>query len=454
MKFKRSMSRRMLSLSALSLTALVSIGLTMHRTQLEAQSAAPTYAKEVAPILYKNCTTCHRDGGIGPFSLLDYDVAKKNVKDIRDAVSTGYMPPWHADAPHGTFLNDRRLSADEKQTLLRWIDAGAQKGNLKELPKAPEYASSWTVGTPDAVVSMSNEYTVPAEGTIDYQYFQVPTNFTEDKWVQALEILPGAREVVHHVLVYARAPQGAPPTPGVPPVPGAAPNRPVLIQNAALAPQELPARANSEIPPPRGMGALIGTTAPGTNVLQFAEGTALKVSAGTILTFQMHYTTQGHVMKDRTSVGFVFAKSPPTEQILAGQFINGAFMIPAGAKDFEVPSDVGFREAVKVYGIFPHTHLRGVRWEYKLQQPDGSSAMILNVPRYDFKWQTYYMFATPLEIPAGAKIVSRAWYDNSTSNKDNPDPTKSVKWGDQTWEEMQYTGILYSINSRRLKPAP
>jgi hypothetical protein len=283
---------------------------------------------------------------------------------------------------------------------------------------------------------MATDYEVPANGTIEYQYFEVPTSFTEDKWIQAIEILPGARDVVHHVLVFARAPAGPPPAPGTPRTP------PVLVR-----------RQDHGIPPtppgpdgqPRALGALIASTAPGTNAIVFPEGAAMRVRAGTVLTFQMHYTAMGHAMKDRSSVGMVFAKAPPAEEIRATSFQNGQFTIPAGAADYQVPAELGFRQNVKVWGLLPHTHLRGKKWEYRLVHPDGRSEVILSVPRYDFNWQTYYLFSKPLEIPAGARIESFAWYDNSATNPANPDPTKEVKWGDQTWEEMQYTGILYSV---------
>jgi len=199
---------------------------------------------------------------------------------------------------------------------------------------------------------------------------------------------------------------------------------------------------------------LIGGTAPGTNVMEFVKGTALRLRAGTILTFQMHYTAKGHEMHDRTSVGFKFASEMPDEEILSSQFVNGSFTIPAGAKDVAVPAEITAGQPVRIWGLLPHTHLRGVRWQYTLEKPDGTSEIILDVPRYDFNWQTYYLFEKPLDIPAGAKIKSMAWYDNSASNKSNPDPSKDVKWGDQTWEEMQYTGFLYSVPSRRLRPAP
>ena len=444
---------------------LLGIAVARSGQPLVAQDTAPVFTKDVAPILYKNCTTCHRPGGLGPFSLMEYDSAKANVGDIKDAVKTGYMPPWHAEGPHGTFLNDRRLSDVEKQTILRWIDGGAKKGDAKALPPKPVYPSSWELGTPDAVVTMPEDFVVPASGTVEYQYFEIPTNFTEDKWVQAIEFMPGAREVVHHVLVYAKVPPA--PTPAAPaPAPAAASAAPAGGAAAGRArPQPLfirkrqyegteapPARLDTLHPPPRQLGTLIGGTAPGTNVMRFPEGTALRLRAGTILTYQMHYTVKGHEMHDRTSVGFKFASAPPVEEMRMSAFINTALKLPAGAKDVPVPAELEPTETIKIWGLLPHTHLRGVRWQYTLEKPDGTSEVVLDVPRYDFNWQTYYFFTKPLEITAGTKLKSMAWYDNSATNKSNPDASIDVKWGDQTWEEMQYTGFLYTINSRKLAP--
>jgi mono/diheme cytochrome c family protein len=413
-----------------------------------ARSAEPTFAEDIAPIVYKHCTSCHRPDGLAPFSLLDYESAAPKIRKIKGMVASGRMPPWQAAGPRGVFRNDRRLTDEAREMIIRWVDAGAKPGDPKHLPPRPEYPAGWEIGTPDAIVQMPEPYVVPAEGTIEYQYFEVPTGITEEKWVQAIEIMPGAREVVHHVLVYAKVP---PPPGATPPAPRAAGARPtpLFLRNPEHAPPERP---QNDSVPPRQLGALIGTTAPGTNVVEFPAGTALRLRAGTVLTFQMHYTAHGHEMKDRTSVGFRFAKEMPSEEIFAAAFTNGAFTLPAGAKDVAVPSEIGVSQPVKIWGLMPHTHLRGTRWQYKLERPDGTSEMVLDVPRYDFNWQTYYLFATPLEIPVGAKLTSMAWYDNSASNRNNPDPKIDVKWGDQTWEEMQYTGFLYSVPSRRLKP--
>jgi hypothetical protein len=402
---------------------------------------APTFTKDVAPIMFANCSGCHRLGGIGPMPLLTYEHATKYANEIRDAVDTRYMPPWHADAPRGTFANDRRLADADRGTILRWVDAGMPLGKPSDLPPQPVFSGSWTIGTPDVVATMPRDFEVPAQGEVRYQYFEVPSGLTEDKWVQAIEILPGARDVVHHVLVYAREP-------GVT-------ARPPAIRLRADTARQAAAGAGGGGGggggggSGRSLGALVATTAPGTNAITFPKGTALRLGAGTVFTFQMHYTPHGHAMKDRTSVGLVFAKAPPVEEIHASAFINSRFLIPAGASDHRVDSELSFTEPVRIWALFPHTHLRGKRWEYRLVGPDSASRVILSMPRYDFNWQTYYMYTEPLAIPAGARITASAWYDNSAANPSNPDPKVAVRWGDQTWEEMQYTGFLYSVDSRR-----
>ena len=458
----RDRAGRVRLMQTVAIAGVSLIGIALARTSAPAARLAdPTFATDVAPIFYKNCTTCHRPGGMGPFTLLEYDTAKTKLDEMYDAVKGGVMPPWHAEGAHGVFRNDRRLTDTEKETILRWISTGAKPGDLKKLPPKPEYTTTWTLGTPDAVVSMPDEFTIPASGKIEYQYFEVPTNFTEDKWVQSIEIMPGARPVVHHVLVFARVPApanaapAAAPTP--PPAAGATPAprpTPLFIRPREQALPPDPPRADSLHAPPRQIGTLIGTETPGNVAMEFPKGTALRIRAGTILTFQMHYTASGHQMNDRTSVGFHFAKEMPDEEIFASQFLNGSLNLPAGAKDVAVPAELGIGQPVRIWGMMPHTHLRGTRWKYTLEKPDSTSEVILDVPHYDFNWQTYYMFAKPLEVAPGSKIKSVAWYDNSASNKHNPDPTINVKWGDQTWEEMQYTGFLYSVPSRRLRPAP
>ena len=394
--------------------------------------ATPTFSRDVAPILFNNCASCHRPNDIAPMSLLTYEDARPWAKSIRQQVATGNMPPWHASQPHGTFSNDRRLSEKDKDTLIRWVDGGAPKGDPKDLPAAPKLADGWEIGTPDAIVSMPKEFEVAESGTINYQFFEAPTNFKEDKWVQAIEVRPGARAVVHHVLVFCREPGTRRP-------PGFAQVTPKL--GGAADHRELP-------------GSLIATTAPGTNAMILKPGSALRIKAGAVFYFQVHYTSNGTAAKDRTSVGMIFAKHPPQQEMRNSAFVNPLFLIPPGAEDKVVESAIQFSEDSHIWALFPHTHLRGKSWEYRLVYPDGKSEIVLSVPRYDFNWQTYYFFARPLAVLKGTRLEATAHYDNSTANKWNPDPKATVRWGPQTWEEMQYSGITYSVDEPRREATP
>jgi hypothetical protein len=402
--------------------AALALALSVIGTTQTTAAATPTFSKDVAPILFKNCASCHRPGEIAPMSLLTYAQTRPWAKSIREQVATGQMPPWHATQAHGTFANDRRLSPQEKDTLLRWVDAGAPQGSEKDLPPMPIFNEGWEIGKPDVVFTMPKPYQVPDSGEIAYQYFQVPTNFTEDKWVQAIELRPGNRKVVHHILLFCSEPG----TKGRP------------VPYVSVTPKMPPQNG--------GPGNLIGTTAPGTNAMILAPGNALLIKAGAVLRFQMHYTTNGQAGQDQSSVGMIFAKQPPQTEIRTNAFINPMFVIPPGEANLAVDSAIQFSEDTQIRGLIPHTHLRGKSWEYRMVYPDGRSEVILSIPRYDFNWQTYYVFSKPLAAPKGARLEARAHYDNSTANPFNPDPKASVRWGDQTWEEMQYTGITFSVD--------
>jgi len=402
-------------------------------------SAVPTFTKDVAPILYKNCTSCHRPGEIAPMSLLTYDDARPHAKDIRDEVSEGNMPPWHADAPKGTFLNERGLTDEERKTLIAWANNGALRGEAKDLPPMPSYPKGWAIGTPDVVFEMQEAYRVPAEGVIEYEYFYIPTNFTEPKWIQAIELRPGNREVVHHALAFYKA------QPDVKRAPVLRPNRDQMVTPPRETTGTRPQRED-KVP-----GRVLATYAPGTNPQIMRPGTAIRLEPGGVIELQMHYTASGKPATDRTKIGLRFSTDPSPREVRVSHFFNGALVLPAGSPDTRVDADLTFVNDAIVWGIFPHTHVRGKKWEYALELPDGTKKPILSVPRYDFNWQTYYMFKEPLQVPKGSRLLSSAWYDNSAANKSNPDPKIDVKWGDQTWEEMQYTGILWSP---AVPPAP
>jgi hypothetical protein len=445
------------ALSIVGVVAAVGVG----AQSPAATQPVPTFSRDVAPILYKNCTNCHRPGEIAPMSLLTYSDARPWAKSIATRVARGTMPPWHADPAHGEFLNDRRLSDADKDTIARWVAVGAPEGEMKDLPEQPKYADGWMIGQPDAVLSMQEDYPLPANGEVKYQYFEVPTNFTEDKWVQAFEVRPGNRSVVHHVIVYTRPPaqprpaQTAQSTPAAQPAPRPAPLfefadnmeiPPGQTGGKQPPPEERKPAGPNDRPMPRTLGPSVGAYVPGMPLRVYPEGTATRLRAGSTLVFQMHYTPTGKATTDRTSIGLIFAKAPPKVELRGTVLANGALHIPAGAADQRVDAEMTINQNVMLWSVLPHTHVRGKRWEYQAVYPDGRTETILSVPKYDFEWQTDYIYKEPLKLPKGTKIHATAWYDNSTNNPSNPDPTKDVWWGDQTWEEMMFTGLTYSLD--------
>ena len=411
-----------------------------------AQADTPTFTEDVAPILYENCVTCHRAGEVAPMSLITYQETRPWGRSIKNKVLVGEMPPWHADPSVGRFLNERRLTVAERDTLVAWVDAGAPEGDPAKLPPPPAFADGWQIGTPDVIIEMPEAYEVQAEGEIAYQRFFAPTNFTEDKWVTAVEVRAGEPAVVHHILAYALVPGVAPPPPSF---------------NLVLGGERTEAVARGQRGRPGGgqqrggpggrqrmTRSLIGTMAPGTNPIVFEPGTAMRVAKGTQIVFQIHYmATGGEPTTDRSRIGMVFADEPPEHELRFGAILYPRFEIPAGEANECVDALVEFTEDTEVYALFPHTHLRGKRWQYELVYADGRREPVLSVPAYDFNWQIYYQFEEPLTVPKGTRLEASAWYDNSQANKANPDPTVAVRWCEQTWEEMHYTGIVYRVKS-------
>jgi hypothetical protein len=362
-----------------------------------------TFAHDVARILQERCQICHHPGTSAPFSLLTYEDAAHWSETIREVITEGRMPPWHADPRYGHFSNDRRLPAEERETLLRWLDTDLAKGDTKDLPPARQYADGWVIGKPDVVFELPAEQTVPAKGVVPYQYFITPTNFKEDVWVQAAEARPGNRGVVHHIIVSFREPKV------------------------------------KERPGGRGVGdGFIVGTAPGDMPLILPPGVARKIPAGSELVWQMHYTPNGKEAKDRSQVGLIFyrGKQTPERGALTRGLTNATFTIPAGAPAHPVESDWVVPRDMLVLSFMPHMHLRGKDFEYRAEYPDGHTEVLLSVPHYDFNWQTMYRLAQPSRLPKGTRIHCFAHFDNSANNPANPDPKKEVVWGDQTWEEM------------------
>jgi len=377
------------------------------------------YADHVAAILERRCQACHRPGQVGGFSLLSYDDARSHAAMLAEVVSNRRMPPWHADPRHGRFANDRRLAPAERATLLAWVAQGAAAGDLDRAPAPKAWPDGWSIGTPDLVFEMPEFRTIPAQGTIPYYNVTVPTNLTEDAWVQAAEARPGNPEVVHHILVFVE-----------PPADGGDRRR------------GADRIAGGE------KGHLCGY-APGDMPSIFPPGTAKRIPAGSTLRFQLHYTPNGRVATDRSRVGLLLARQPPAREALTIGIANPTFVIPPGAADHAVRSQQRFSREIRLLSFLPHMHLRGKSFRYTLEQPGATPEVLLDVPAYDFGWQSFYTLAEPRILPAGTQIVCDAVFDNSAGNAANPDPSAAVRWGQQTWEEMMigYVDVDFPIDA-------
>lgn len=377
------------------------VGCIIGRIKNPKGDASVTYSKHIAPILQARCVECHREGEIAPFSLADYKEVAGWASMIEEVVDEGRMPPWHANPKHGKFSNERRLSEEEKRLIREWNRAGAPEGDPRDLPKPREFVSGWQLPRePDQVIYMADRpFNVQAEGEVRYKYFAIDPGFTEDKWIQAAEIVPGNRAVVHHILVLIRPPQG------------------------------------------RGTQALQGFFAayvPGHRSQPFPDGMAKRIPAGSKLIFQVHYTPIGTPQQDRSKLGLVFAD--PTRikhEVVTMAAYNRWLIIPRGADNHRVEAkSPSMRQDAQLLGFMPHMHLRGKSFRYDVVHPDGKTETILDVPNYDFNWQTVYQLQQPITLPRGARLHCTAHFNNSEDNLNNPDPGKIVRWGDQTWEEM------------------
>jgi hypothetical protein len=389
--------------------------------------AAPvevTFYKDVLPVLQNNCQSCHRPGEAGPMSFLTYEQTRPWAKAIKGAVLTKRMPPWHADPAVGHWRNDRTLKPKDVETLISWVDSGAKPGNKKDAPSAIAWTEGWNIAKPDQVFSMPKEFEVPAEGTVDYVRFVVPMNFTEDKWVKAVEVRPGNRAVVHHVIAYLR-PKGS-------------------KWLAEAAPYEPIYKVKGKDGGDRFW--LVGY-APGMPVPALEEGQAILIPAGADLVLEMHYTPNGKVLTDKTSVGVVFAKEAPKQRVYSSAVVNGSFVIPPGADNHPVEAKARIYREVTLTALQPHMHLRGKAWEFRAVYPTGEKEVLLRVPKYDFNWQLTYYLDKPKVLPVGTVIEATAWYDNSPNNPHNPDPKAEVRWGDQSYEEMLFGAFTLAFDS-------
>jgi len=391
----------------------------------------PTFSKDVAPILQKHCQECHRPGEIGPMPLLSYAEARPWAKSIKEAVVSRRMPPWHADSHFGKFSNDRSLTQAEINTLVGWVDGGVPQGNAQDAPPAREFTDGWQIGKPDLVLDTGVDFQVPAQGTIEYTHFVVPTGFIEDKWIKEIEVRPGNKAVVHHVVLYSR-PKGsqfmADAKPGMPYVP----------PNAGQAPRQRPPQSDRANLYGINGGAyeMAAVYVPGGIAYRTLPGQARLIPAGADLIFEIHYTANGKDGVDRSKVGMIFAKEPPKERVVNTFIMNQTLRIPPGEGNHRVDGKVTLQQDTTLQSLFPHMHLRGKAFEYTATFPGGETRTLLKVPQYNFNWQLTYYLDQPILLPAGTQLTATAYYDNSANNKYNPDPAKEVFWGDQSWDEM------------------
>jgi hypothetical protein len=358
-----------------------------------------SYEKQIAPILEDKCVACHREGGIGPWAMTSYDMVKGFSPMIREVVRTKRMPPWHADPHYGAWANDRGLSAEQAKTLVHWIEAGAPRGTGADpLAATKKQWPQWVLGEPDLVVE-APPFTTVATGVMPYQNVTVKNPLNEDKWIRAIDYLPGQRAVLHHVI-------------------------------ASVGGERFGATS-------------LNNYVPGAEPLIIPEGNGILLKANSTFHFQMHYTSNGQVLTDVTKLGLYFMNEPPKFNFRSMILAQPRLKIPAGIKFHPEQAVSTFRNDSVIYSLHPHAHFRGKSASFVAKYPDGREEMLLNIPTYDFNWQATYDLAKPITVPAGTKIVYTQTFDNSVQNKANPDPNKTVTWGEQTWEEMVFGVVRY-----------
>jgi len=396
---------------------------TPAHTLHSAKTTPPTFYRDILPILQQHCQSCHRPGEIASsVSFATYQETRQWASGIRDATRSRAMPPWFADPCCGHFSDDPSLTASEISLLEAWTNSGAPEGDPRDAPPSPAPAIGWNIRRPDVVLQMPKAVEIPAHGDVEYTYEIVPTNFTEDTWVQMSEMRPSSRAHVHHAVVYVRPPnsdwlRGAPV--GVP------------FTASTLSDEHLRHQAHET------KSDMLLVYAPGSSPDHWPDGMAKFVPAHSDLVFQTHYTTDGHAASDQTSIGLVFASQPPSQRVITLQLANDhdTIPIPPGADNYRVEVHGTMPNDCTLLSLFPHMHLRGKRFEYNIVHADRSRETLLRV-NYDFYWQLSYRLAQPLFLKAGTKLEAIAWYDNSRKNRHNPDPDAAVTWGDQTYNEM------------------
>ncbi len=345
--------------------------------------------------------------------LLTYADTRPWAKSLREQVVARKMPPWFADPRYGHFSNDRSLTQAQIDMLAAWVNAGSPPGDPKDAPPPRHWSPGWNIGTPDQVFEMPQAFHLPAKGAVDYQYLILPTHFTEDKWVQKVEVRPSNRATVHHAVVYIREPGSK------------------WLQGE-------PAGTTFSVPLATGFTTsdLLMVYTPGNSYDQWPVGIAKRIKAGSDLVLQMHYTATGQATEDRTRIGIIFAKEPPKKAVLSLQMSNDRFVIPPGDPNYRVQVSGTLPNDALLISMFPHMHLRGKGFEYLITGPHGYVDTLLKVNHYDSQWQLNYRLAQPRLLKAGTHLTWIGYFDNSANNPANPDPAAEVRYGEQIWNEM------------------
>ena len=394
----------------------------------KAAPKTPLYSKHVASILLENCAFCHRPGEVAPFSLLTYEDAKKRSKQIAEVVNSGFMPLWKAEAGYGQFCSERRLTDVQKQTLVNWAETGSPKGSAREIPGPPKFPQGWGKGEPDKVFEMPKSYSVPANGADIYRNFTIPADAAQDRFVSAIEVRPGNRAVVHHVIAYLDTLGRAQKLDGKDGQPGY-----TTFGGIGFTPS----------------GAL-GGWAPGNETPFMPDGVGILLPKGADIVLQVHYHPTGKPETDKTKIGVYFSKKPVDKRVRALPLIS-LLSIPPGEANYKTGGASTLGSDVTLLNVTPHMHLLGRDMKVEAITPDEKSVPLVHVPDWDFNWQTTYTFLKPITLPAGTKIKMTARYDNSTANPRNPsNPPKRVTWGESTTDEMCIAFIGYTVNDEHL----
>jgi len=407
-----------------AMLSVLALAISIHGSTLHKAPPSPSFYKDVLPILQDHCQSCHRSGEVAPMPLETYEQTRPWALALAHEVEMKIMPPWFADQRYGHFSNDTSLTERQIATIVEWASHEAPAGNPHDAPPPRRWAEGWNIPPPDVVVKMPKPVKIPAQGEVEYTYEIVPTRFAEDRWVQMSEFRPGSPAHVHHAVVYIRPPDST------------------WLRHAPIGE---PFTASTLADPDERREAhettsdLLLVYAPGSSPDQWPDGMAKFVPKGSDLVFQMHYTTNGTADDDQTSIGILFAKTPPKQRVITLQLNNHALIIPPGADDFRVEVQGTLPNDATLLSFFPHMHLRGKRFEYDILHGDAhdeANVEVLLRVNYHFHWQLSYRLAEPRLLKAGTRLRAVAWYDNSKNNPHNPDPEKTVTWGDQTSDEM------------------